>query len=52
MNNEVRISSFNDKYVGEDCIQIMTPFFNTMTLVDNNEILFHSKSYNNIEINI
>lgn len=51
MSSKIRISKFDDKYVGEDCIQIMTPFLNTMTMVDNNEILFHSKSHDDIQIN-
>jgi len=51
MSDKIRVSKFDEKYVGEDCVQIMTPFLDTMTLVNNNDILFHSRSHDDIEIN-
>lgn len=51
MENNIKVAKINKRYVGEDCAQIMIPYFTTMTVFDNSEMLFHAKGINDVEVN-
>lgn len=52
MKKEVEIvQKIGKQYVSNDCIQVMIPYRDAMTLLNQNGILFHSKTGSNLYIN-
>jgi len=51
MENNIKVAKMHKRYVGQDCAQLMIPYFTTMTVFNNSEMLFHAKGINNIEVN-
>lgn len=51
MENNMKVAKIHDRYVGENCAQLMIPYFTTMTVFNNSEMLFHADEINNIVLN-
>ena len=45
------IQKIESHYVGDDCIQIMIPYKNAITVLNQDGILFHNKTGSNLHIN-
>ena len=51
MKNETEVIKIQSHYVGDDCIQIMIPYKNKLTLLSPEGILFHYSDASNVYIN-
>lgn len=49
--DDVKAFKMHDRYVGENCVQLMVPYYETMTVFGSSKMLFHANGINGIDVN-